>query len=350
MTTPEKIDLLKTVEYGGCSAKLPPGELADILSKLPGMVHPDILVDIDTHDDAGVFRLNEETALIFTTDFFPPICSDPFEFGEIAATNALSDVYAMGGKPLLALNLLMFSSAEMPLSAFEQILQGGYSKVLEAGAFVMGGHTIEDHPPKYGLAVVGTVHPNKLITNAKAKPGDLLILTKPLGIGVLVAAQRLGMAGEGPYLSAIEQMKLLNNLGRDVMVQFGIQCATDVTGFGLLGHGLKMAQASGVSLVIKSKELPLLPQVATLADEGCLPGAAFRNLEYVKPRLHVSRLAEPHLKMVAADAQTSGGILMCVPPEKAEAVLEALTNTGKHPQAKVVGEVITASRKDIYLE
>ncbi len=350
MSAEEKVDLLKTVEYGGCSAKLPPGELAGILSKLPRMVHPDILVDIDTHDDAGVFRLNDETALIFTTDFFPPICSDPYEFGEIAATNALSDVYAMGGKPLLALNLLMFSSTEMPLSAFEQILQGGYSKVKEAGALIMGGHTIEDHPPKFGLAVVGTIHPDELITNAAAHPGDMLILTKPLGIGVLVAAQRLQMVGEEPYRMALEQMKLLNNVGRDAMLEFGIKCATDVTGFGLLGHGLKMAQASKVSLVIKSQELPLLPQVARLADEGCLPGAAFRNLEYVKPNLHVSRLVEPHLKMVAGDAQTSGGLLMCVPPEKVDDVLDFLMKSGKHSQAKVIGEVITASGKDIYLE
>ncbi len=146
----QKIDLLETVEYGGCSAKLPPGELAGILSKLPKMQHPNIMVDIDTHDDAGVYRLNDETAIIFTTDFFPPVCSDPFEFGEIAAANALSDVYAMGGTPLLALNLFMFSSAKMPLSAFEQILQGGHSKIQEAGALVMGGHTIEDHPPNTG--------------------------------------------------------------------------------------------------------------------------------------------------------------------------------------------------------
>ena len=346
----QKIDLLKTVEYGGCSAKLPPGELAGILSKLPQMQHPNIMVDIDTHDDAGVYKLNDETAIIFTTDFFPPICSDPFEFGEIAAANALSDVYAMGGTPLLALNLLMFSSAQMPLSAFEQILQGGHQKMNEAGALVMGGHTIEDHPPKYGLAVVGTVHPKKLITNAAAKPGDVLILTKPLGIGVLVAAQRLKMVREEAYLKGLEQMKLLNKAGAEVMTKHGIACATDVTGFGLLGHALKMAEASKVSMAIRTRDLPLIEQAGQLANDGCLPGAAFRNLDFVQPSLHVNKLVEPHLKMLASDAQTSGGLLFCVPPEKVDAVLHDLKATGVHPQSAVIGEVLPKTRKSIYLE
>lgn len=346
----QKIDLLKTVEYGGCSAKLPPGELAGILSKLPQMHHPDIMVDIDTHDDAGVYKLNDETALIFTTDFFPPVCSDAYEFGEISASNALSDVYAMGGVPLLALNLLMFSSADMPLSAFEQILQGGHSKIKEAGALVMGGHTIEDHPPKYGLAVVGTVHPDKLITNAAARPGDLLVLTKPLGIGVLVAAHRLKLAENSAYRKGIEQMKLLNKLGRDVMIKHNIKCATDVTGFGLLGHALKMAEASNVSLAIRGRDLPIIDQAEQLLKDGCIPGASFRNLDFVQPSLHVTRLVEPHLKMLASDAQTSGGLLMSVPPEVVNQVINDLKATGKHPDAKIIGEVLPKTRKAIYLE
>ena len=345
-----KTDLLQTVEYGGCSAKLPPGELAGILSKLPQMHHPDIMVDIQTHDDAGVYRLNKETALIFTTDFFPPICSDPYEFGEIAAANALSDVYAMGGTPLLTLNLLMFSSANMPVSAFEQILQGGHSKIAEAGALAMGGHTIEDHPPKYGLAVVGTVHPEKLITNAAAKPGDLLVLTKPLGLGVLVAAQRLKMVGNEAYRKGLEQMKLLNKAGGEVMIKHGIRCATDVTGFGLLGHALKMAEAGKVSLSIRSRDLPIIEPASDLANEGCIPGASFRNLDFVQPSLHVARLVEPHLKMLAVDAQTSGGLLMCVPPDKLEALLNDLKMSGQHSQAAVIGEVLPLTRKAIYLE
>lgn len=345
-----KTDLLNTVEYGGCSAKLPPGELAGILAKLPQIQHPDIMVDIDTHDDAGVYRLNENTALIFTTDFFPPVCSDPFEFGEIAAANALSDVYAMGGVPLMALNLLMFSSARMPLEVFEQILQGGHSKIKEAGALVMGGHTIEDHPPKYGLAVVGTVHPDNLITNAAARPGDFLVLSKPLGTGILVAAERLNLVRGHAYRQALEQMKLLNKRGCEVMAKYGITCATDVTGFGLLGHALKMAEASHVSLAIQSRHLPLMEQAGELAREGCIPGASFRNLDFVQSSLHVARKVETHLKMLAADAQTSGGLLMCVPPEKLEDVLAELKASGEHDQACVIGEVLPHTRKSIYLE
>ena len=346
----DEINLLDTVEYGGCSAKLPPGELAGILSKLPQISHPDIMVDVDTHDDAGVYRLNDDTAIIFTTDFFPPICSDPFEFGEIAATNALSDVYAMGGTPLLTLNLLMFSASKMPLHVFETILQGGHSKIQEAGALAMGGHTIDDHPPKYGLAVVGTVHPDKLITNANARSGDLLVLTKPLGTGVLVAAERLRMVDETAYRAALAQMKLLNRQGRDVMQKHGVICATDVTGFGLLGHALKMAEASHVSLAIQSRRLPLIDQVGSLARSGCIPGAAFRNLDFVNSSLHVAAHVENHLKMIAADAQTSGGLLMCVPPEKADDLVADLKSSGVHDQACVIGEVLPPTRKGIYFE
>jgi selenide,water dikinase len=244
----------------------------------------------------------------------------------------------------------MFSSAKMPLSAFEQILQGGHSKIQEAGALVMGGHTIEDHPPKYGLAVVGTVHPDKLITNASAKPGDLLVLTKPLGIGVLVAAQRLKMVREDAYRKGLDQMKLLNKWGAEVMTKHALTCATDVTGFGLLGHALKMAEASEVSLAIRTRDLPIIDQAAELANDGCLPGASFRNLDFVQSSLHVNKLVEPHLKMLAADAQTSGGLLMCVPPDKLDAVLADLEASGKHPQTKIIGEVLPKTRKRIYLE
>lgn len=346
----EDFDLLSTVEYGGCSAKLPPGELAGILAKLPPINDPNLLVDIETHDDAGVYKLNDETALIFTTDFFPPICSDPYEFGEIAATNALSDVYAMGGTPLLALNLLMFSSAKMPLSVFERILRGGYDKVKEAGALMVGGHTIEDHPPKYGLAVVGTIHPEKLITNAAAQPGDILILTKPLGVGILVAAQRLKIVREEAYREVLNQMKLLNKTARDIMVKHGVKCATDVTGFGLLGHALKMADASGVSLAIKSRDLPVVSQAEQLAYDGCIPGAAFRNLNFVQPSLHVAQKVEPHLKMVATDAQTSGGLLICVPAEKAQRVLNELKSLPGLQNSAIIGEVLPKTRKAIYLD
>ncbi|MEN8158381.1 MAG: selenide, water dikinase SelD, partial [Bacteroidota bacterium] len=224
-------DLLTTVEYGGCSSKLPAGLLSEVLKELKVPDDPNLLVNVDTHDDAGVYRLNDETALIFTTDFFPPICSDPFEFGEIAASNALSDVFAMGGTPLLALNLMMFSQNEIPIEAFGAILKGGDSKVREAGALTIGGHTIDDHPPKYGLAVVGTVHPDKLITNAGARPGDRLVLTKLIGSGALVSGQKNGLSGEKDYRRSLDQMKLLNRSGAEAAVKYGVKGMTDITGF-----------------------------------------------------------------------------------------------------------------------
>ncbi|MEG1635312.1 MAG: selenide, water dikinase SelD, partial [Rikenellaceae bacterium] len=204
------IDLLKHSDQGGCSAKIPQDKLMDILSGLKPLKDNNILVDVSTSDDAGVYRINDEMALIVTTDFFPPICSDPYEFGQIAAANSLSDIYAMGGKPLLVLNLNMFPSVKLPMEVLGSILEGGQLKINEAGAFVMGGHTIEDQTIKYGLAVVGTCHPDHLITNSGLEAGQKLILTKPLGIGVLIAARRMGICSDEAYNEATTQMKTLN--------------------------------------------------------------------------------------------------------------------------------------------
>lgn len=340
-----KFDLLTTVEYGGCSAKLPAGELSKILKDIPILKNANVLVDIETHDDGGVYRLNDTTALIVTTDFFPPICSDAFEFGEIAAANSLSDVYAMGGKPLLVLNLNMFPSATIPMTVLRDILEGGQSKINESGAFTMGGHTIDDATPKYGLAVVGIVEPEKVITNSGAKVGQALILTKPLGSGVLVAAQRMGIADNDAYRAAIEGMKLLNDKGADVMQKYGVTGATDVTGFGLLGHLLKMAQASKVSMTINASGLPVLPQVMALLEEGCIPGAAFRNLDFVRDSIMVSPDISTELKMLLCDAQTSGGLLMAIDNDKAEQALEELKE--KYPQSQIIGRVGTLGNIDI---
>src|SRR5512133_80587 len=200
-----KIDLLQMVEYGGCSAKISPKQLEEILKYLPLPVDPNILVDIDTQDDAGVYRVNDDLALVLTTDFFPPVCSDPYEFGQISAANSISDVYAMGGDPVLALNIMMFPAAKLPMEAYSEIMKGGFDKAAEAGVRIIGGHTIDDFPPKYGLAVTGFINPGKIISNAGARPGDLLILTKPVGTGIIMAAQRLNMASE----SDIEEAKRL---------------------------------------------------------------------------------------------------------------------------------------------
>lgn len=346
----KKFDLLSTIEYGGCSAKLPAGLLSEVLSKLPVATDPRLLVDVDTHDDAGVYKINDETALIFTTDFFPPICSDGYEFGEIAAANSLSDVYAMGGIPLMALNLMMLSQEKIPLDVFGEILKGGYDKVSEAGALIVGGHTIDDHPPKYGLAVVGTVHPKQLITNAGALPNDILVLTKSIGTGALVSGEKNGLCSHEDYRRALNQMKQLNNHGARLAVKYGVRSMTDITGFGLAGHAMKMAEASKVSFRIRSPQIPLLPGAYQVYEKGSIPGATFRNLEFTGQHAHSTRGVDYNMKMLAHDAQTSGGLLMAVNPDHAATLLEELNRIDPEISAVEIGEVLPESPRRIYFE
>ncbi len=346
----QKFDLLSTIEYGGCSAKLPAGLLSEVLSKLPVVADPRLLVDVDTHDDAGVYLINDETALIFTTDFFPPICSDAYEFGEIAAANSLSDVYAMGGTPLLALNLMMFSQEKIPMEVFGEILKGGYDKVNEAGALTVGGHTIDDHPPKYGLAVVGTVHPDKLITNAGARPNDILVLTKSIGTGALVSGMKNGLCRKEDYRRALVQMKHLNRQGAAMAGKYRVSGMTDITGFGLAGHAMKMAEASGVSFRIRSSEIPLLPGAYEVYEKGSIPGATFRNLEFTGQHTHCTRGVDYNLKMLIHDAQTSGGLLMSVNPDHAGALIEELNRQDPDVSAVEIGQVIPESPRRLYIE
>jgi selenide,water dikinase len=343
-----KIDLLQMVEYGGCSAKISPKLLEEILKYLPLPKDPNILVDIDTQDDAGVYRVNDDLALVLTTDFFPPVCSDPYEFGQIAAANSISDVYAMGGNPVLALNIMMFPAAKLPMEAYAEILKGGFDKATEAGVRIIGGHTIDDFPPKYGLAVVGYIHPDKIITNAGARPGDSLILTKPIGTGVLLAGHRLGMVSENDLFEAKRLMKLLNKSGAEVMKKFNITGATDITGFGLAGHAIKMARASKVSLKVNMRNVPLIGNSYQLIDDGCIPGASFRNLEYAEKDIEFESDLDYNLKMIAFDAQTSGGLLFSAQPDKVSEILENLRNAGL-PGSKVIGNVSELKEKFIYL-
>lgn len=332
-------DLLTTVETGGCSAKIPPRQLEELLKDFPLPADPRILVDISTHDDAGVFRINEETALVFTTDFFPPVVSDGYEFGLIAATNSISDIYAMGGTPLLALNIMMFPSARIPMEVYRDILRGGSDKAREAGVSIIGGHTIDDYPPKYGLAVIGTVHPEKIITNAGVREGDDLILTKPVGTGVILAGHRLRMVSAMQLDGAVAAMKQLNSAGAMLMQKYGVRGATDITGFGLAGHALKMARASGVTVSIDLRSVPLLDGTYSLADQGCIPGAAFRNLDYTENETRTSATADYSLRMIAHDAQTAGGLLMAVAPERTGDLLKELHVSG-HPEAAVIGRAV----------
>ncbi|MBE0667297.1 MAG: selenide, water dikinase SelD [Bacteroidales bacterium] len=331
-------DLLTTVETGGCSSKIPPRQLEELLAGLPLSVDPKILVDIATHDDAGVYKISDDMALVLTTDFFPPLVSDGFEFGEIAAANSISDVYAMGGTPFLALNIIMFPSSGIPLEVYSEILRGGYAKAKEAGVSILGGHSIDDYPPKYGLAVIGTVHPEKVITNAGAKEGDQLILTKPIGTGIILDEHRLGMATTEQLEEVKVHMKRLNNDGARLMQKYGVTGATDITGFGLAGHALKMARGSGVTIRLNMKSVPLASGTYGFADLACIPGAAFRNLDYVERETLFEDALDYNLKMSAHDAQTSGGLLISVAEKNAEALLADLRQAG-HSEAAVIGTV-----------
>lgn len=341
-------DLLSTVEYGGCSAKISAKELAEALKDLPRIEDKNLLVDISTHDDAGVYKISDDTALIQTTDFFPPVCSDPFDFGQIAAANALSDVYAMGGKALTAMNIVLFPSKRIDLSVLTEILRGGQEKITEAGAVLVGGHTIDDFPPKYGLAVTGTVHPDKVITNAAARPGDILILAKPLGTGIIIAGKRMGTVDDLVYNRALDSMKLLNKKAAEIMQKYNVKSATDITGFGLLGHASKMAAASKTTFRIDSNKLPLLDDVYRLADEGCLPGACFRNQVFVEEHCSFGKGLDYNLKMIMLDAQTSGGIFMAADPAKADSIIDELKASG-YPHASHVGEVISMEKENLQI-
>lgn len=340
-----KFDLLSTVEIGGCSSKIAAHKLRKILEKLPKTSHPDLLVGIETCDDAGVFKISDEVALIQTTDFFPPICSDAYEFGQIAAANCLSDVYAMGGKPITALNLIMFPDDKISLDVYLEILQGGNDKIIESGAIIVGGHSINDFPPKYGLAITGIVHPNKIITNANAKPGDILVLTKPLGTGVIIAGKKLNEVSLENYQNALDYMKFLNKSAAEIMQKYKVRAATDITGYSLLGHALNMAQASEVTMQIISSKVPILSGAYELVDLGCIPGATFRNLTYVEEYCSFTNV-DYNLKMLMLDAQTSGGILMCVNKSVVDFLVSELIDNG-NTHSTIIGEVMSSKDKCI---
>ncbi|OGK09491.1 MAG: selenide, water dikinase SelD, partial [Candidatus Riflebacteria bacterium GWC2_50_8] len=333
---------------GGCSAKLPADLLKKAIAKLAKPDNPNLLVGIDTCDDAGVYKLTEEIALIETTDFFPPICSDPFEFGQIAASNALSDVFAMGGSVLTAMNLVMFPAAGIPFEALGEILAGGLDKVTEAGGVIAGGHTIADYPPKYGLAVTGTVHPNRIIANHQASPEEILVLSKPVGTGTLVAGQRIGEAASADYRLALETMKQLNRKGAEIMQRYNVRAATDITGFGLLGHALNIAQGSRLQLRIEAKKVPLLPGARRLVERGCIPGGALRNLTYVESSTVFDARVSYDEKMLLCDPQTSGGLLMCVKPDCVTELINDLHAAG-YTSAAVIGETAATSHPALFV-
>ena len=293
---------------------------------------------ISTGDDAAVYKMSDELAIISTVDFFPPIVDDPFKFGEIAATNALSDVYAMGGKPVIALNIVGFP-IDLPHEILGEILSGGASKADEAGVLIVGGHTVDDAEPKYGMSVTGVVHPGEQVTNAGAKPGDVLVLTKPIGTGIITTAGKQERASAEVIDRAVEIMGQLNRKASEAMMHVGVNACVDITGFGLLGHLRLIAQGSEVRARVRVSEVPVIEGVAELLDMGIAPGGTHRNLESLDGVVDWHPDISDQTQILLADAQTSGGLLIAVAPEKTEALLTALNDVGVETRA-VVGEIL----------
>jgi len=308
------------------------------MEALPKRDDKALLVGTDTLDDAAVYRLSDDYALVQTVDFFTPVVDDPYDFGRIAAANAFSDVYAMGGRPLTALNLVCFPSGTLPLEYLGRILAGGAETAERAGATIVGGHTIDDPEPKYGLAVTGLVKPGEQLTNASAKPGDVLVLTKPLGSGIISTAIKAGKASLAAVIAATDSMATLNRDAAEVAREEGAHALTDVTGFGLLGHLSEICRASGVAAEVWFDGLPLLPEVEELARKGMVPGGTVRNLEHVRSWTDFASGLEEWQRHLVADAQTSGGLLMALEAERVPGVVKKLEKRGV-PAAAVIGKI-----------
>ena len=331
----KEVKLTKLAKCAGCGAKVGAGVLAQLLDGIKVHSDPNLLVGFDKSDDASVYRVSDELALVQTVDFFPPIADDPYLFGQIAATNALSDVYAMGGEPKLCLNI-MAVPADMPKETVHEMLRGGYDKVYEAGALITGGHSILDEEPKYGLAVTGFVHPDRVLTNSGAKSGDVLLLTKPLGIGVLTTAAKADMASPESMELAHRLMTTLNRSARDAMVKYRVHACTDVTGFGLLGHTLEMAQGSDAEIDLRVGDIDLIPEAVELARTGILPEGMYRNRSFAEESVDAGEV-ELCRQDLLYDPQTAGGLLIAVDPADADALLEELRPCV--PSAQRIGAV-----------
>ncbi|TDB89004.1 selenide, water dikinase SelD [Actinomadura sp. KC216] len=318
MSTPaEQIVRLTSLSPGaGCACKLPLASLEELIREFGESVQPantDLLIGMAEGDDAAVLRLDDDRALILTTDFFTPIVDRAYDWGRVAAANALSDVYAMGGRPLIALNLAAWPGADLPIELLAEVMQGAAAVASEAGCMVVGGHTIDDPVPKYGMAVVGMAHPDRLFAIDKAMPGDELVLTKPLGTGVIATALKRGAAEEEQVKAAVDSMTTLNASASEAALAAGARAATDVTGFGLLGHLHRMLRASGVSAEIHAREVPLLPGALELASAGFVSGGTRANISFLADAVHVDDGVSEDLSVLLHDAQTSGGLLIACP-------------------------------------
>lgn len=310
------------------------------------MKDENLLVGIETSDDAAVYKINEDTALIQTLDFFTPVVDDPYTYGQIAACNSLSDVYAMGGKPTVALNIVGFPSC-LPIEILGEILRGGAEKVIEAGAVVVGGHSIEDNEPKYGLSVTGFVHPNKILKNYGAKEGDILILTKPLGTGIINTAIKANMASKLGYNEAVKIMTTLNKYAADIMLKYEINACTDVTGFGLMGHSYEMASSSEVSFQIYKDLIPYIQEAKKYAEMGIVPAGTYKNKNYLKDKYMFNRVSE-WMEDILFDPQTSGGLLISLDSKYGQSIMEELSKLKL--ESSIIGKVIKKQEKTILVE
>ena len=321
--------------------------MAQVLCHLPKTYDEKLIVGIDTSDDAAVYKINETTALIQTLDFFTPVVDDPYIFGQIAAANSLSDIYAMGGEPKLAMNIVCFPTCLSP-DIMTEILRGGYDKIYEAGALLVGGHTVEDDEPKYGLSVSGFIHPDKVLTNCNAKPGDFLVLTKPLGIGIINTAIKAQMADDEIYNLAVNNMRILNKFAKDAMVKVGVNSCTDITGFGLLGHSLEMANGSDVTIIFESNKIPIIKKAAEFAAMGLVPAGAYSNMQFIGEKVKFNEQIPQEVRDILFDPQTSGGLLISVSPNKLDELLEELKESPT--EVSVIGKVLKKQEYSIIVE
>ncbi len=316
---------------------------------LPEREHdPNLLVGIDTSDDAGIYRVSDDLALIQTVDYFTPIVDDPYMFGQIAAANALSDVYAMGGKPKTVLNIVGFPVKKLGAEMLAEILRGAADKVKEAGAIIVGGHSIDDQEPKFGLAVTGFVHPEKFYRNIGAIPGDVLVLTKPIGVGIITTGIKRGVVTPEQEQKVIEVMAALNKTASETLEGFIVHAVTDVTGFGLLGHAYEMAKGSNVSFVISYQSVPILEGTHKLAEQGVIPGGSKANYEWLKNDVHFEESITDSERYILCDAITSGGLLVSMPKDEAMRYVEKL-HSKKILDAQIIGEVKEFNGKFIYV-
>jgi len=318
-----------------------------VLCHLPKVKDSNLLIGVDTSDDAAVYKINEETAIIETLDFFTPIVDDPYKFGQIAAANSLSDIYAMGGTPIFALNIVCFPTC-LPIEILGEILKGGADKVIEAGANIVGGHSVDDKEPKYGLAVTGVVHPKKVLSNASAKEGDILILTKPLGIGIMNTAIKGDIATQKNVEDAVETMSYLNKYASQIGGRYHINSCTDITGFGFLGHLYEMASGSGVSINVHYNDIKVLDGAEDFARMGIIPQGAYKNRQYLEGKYKFDEKVQEYKKDILFDPQTSGGLLFSVNEKYAYKLFEELKSI-KTP-CSIAGEVTQKGEHYIYID